>query len=74
MNIKDAKDGKKNFLNCKTVWEIFLSHDLAEAETGRDIDPPSLQNTIIHIYYLMDGELKFVKLPWSSQWKMTVNF
>ena len=43
VNIKDAKEGKKNFLNCKTVWEIFLSHDLAEVETGRGrgADPPS---------------------------------
>ena len=26
---------KKNFLNPKTVWEVFLSHDLAEAEVCR---------------------------------------
>ena len=25
----------KNFLNPETVWEVFLSHDLADAEVGR---------------------------------------
>ena len=25
----------KIFLSHKTVWEVFLSHDLAEAEVGR---------------------------------------